>query len=173
MQCIDKDLLLCTTSGANLLTPCGKKLHRTAFCPAPDPRRWCGISAPLQVLTPLRSAAMPRLLDRLEQMPDYSIFRGYIIVSFHMMFTRVSAPRKLSAFFAFRTSTEYQWSVWFLFQCVSQQYSLANEIEAANAYTVFAPSNNAIENYLKDKKSATLVCITHKACPNSSVFPLF
>ncbi|KAF4800298.1 stabilin 2 [Turdus rufiventris] len=68
-----------------------------------------------KVLTPLRSAAMPRLLDRLEQMPDYSIFRGYII-----------------------------------------QYSLANEIEAANAYTVFAPSNNAIENYLKDKKTATL-----------------
>uniref|UniRef100_A0A803VDB2 Stabilin 2 n=1 Tax=Ficedula albicollis TaxID=59894 RepID=A0A803VDB2_FICAL len=68
-----------------------------------------------KVLTPLRSAAMPRLLDRLEQMPDYSIFRGYII-----------------------------------------QYSLANEIEAANTYTVFAPSNDAIENYLKDKKSATL-----------------
>ncbi|RMC03028.1 hypothetical protein DUI87_20221 [Hirundo rustica rustica] len=67
------------------------------------------------VLTPLRSAVMPRLLARLEQMPDYSIFRGYII-----------------------------------------QYSLANEIEAANAYTVFAPSNDAIENYLKDKKSATL-----------------
>uniref|UniRef100_A0A8C3TSH7 Stabilin 2 n=1 Tax=Catharus ustulatus TaxID=91951 RepID=A0A8C3TSH7_CATUS len=67
------------------------------------------------VLTPLRSAAMPRLLDRLEQMPDYSIFRGYII-----------------------------------------QYRLANEIEAANTYTVFAPSNDAIENYLKDKKSATL-----------------
>ncbi|OWK58296.1 Stabilin-2 [Lonchura striata] len=36
------------------------------------------------------------------------------------------------------------------------QYSLANEIEAANTYTVFAPSNDAIENYLKDKKSATL-----------------
>uniref|UniRef100_H0ZLX1 Stabilin 2 n=1 Tax=Taeniopygia guttata TaxID=59729 RepID=H0ZLX1_TAEGU len=68
-----------------------------------------------KVLTPLRSAVMPRLLARLEQMPDYSIFRGYII-----------------------------------------QYSLANEIEAANTYTVFAPSNDAIENYLKDKKSATL-----------------
>ncbi|XP_062347248.1 stabilin-2 isoform X1 [Cinclus cinclus] len=68
-----------------------------------------------KVLTPLRSAAMPRLLDRLEQMPDYSIFRGYII-----------------------------------------QYNLANEIEAANTYTVFAPSNDAIENYLKDKQPATL-----------------
>ncbi|PKU27797.1 stabilihypothetical protein [Limosa lapponica baueri] len=58
---------------------------------------------------------MPRLLARLEQMPDYSIFRGYIT-----------------------------------------QYSLANEIEAANTYTVFAPNNDAIENYLRDKKSATL-----------------
>uniref|UniRef100_A0A8D0G0U6 Stabilin 2 n=1 Tax=Strix occidentalis caurina TaxID=311401 RepID=A0A8D0G0U6_STROC len=68
-----------------------------------------------KVLTPLRSTAMPRLLARLEQMPDYSIFRGYVI-----------------------------------------QYSLANEIEAANTYTVFAPNNDAIENYLRDKKSATL-----------------
>ncbi|NXQ70558.1 STAB2 protein, partial [Quiscalus mexicanus] len=68
-----------------------------------------------KVLTPLRSAGLPRLLARLEQMPDYSLFRGYII-----------------------------------------QYNLANEIEAANTYTVFAPSDDAIENYLKDKKSATL-----------------
>ncbi|KAF2979785.1 hypothetical protein EK904_012809 [Melospiza melodia maxima] len=68
-----------------------------------------------KVLTPLRSAVLPRLLARLEQMPDYSLFRGYII-----------------------------------------QYNLANEIEAANAYTIFAPSNDAIENYLKDKKSASL-----------------
>uniref|UniRef100_A0A8C0IEQ5 Stabilin 2 n=1 Tax=Bubo bubo TaxID=30461 RepID=A0A8C0IEQ5_BUBBB len=68
-----------------------------------------------KVLTPLRSTVMPRLLARLEQMPDYSIFRGYVI-----------------------------------------QYSLANEIEAANTYTVFAPNNDAIENYLRDKKSATL-----------------
>ncbi|GAB0176919.1 stabilin-2 [Grus japonensis] len=68
-----------------------------------------------KVLTPLRSTVMPRLLVRLEQMPDYSIFRGYII-----------------------------------------QYSLAKEIEAANTYTIFAPSNDAIENYLRDKKSATL-----------------
>uniref|UniRef100_A0A8U8BRH3 Uncharacterized protein n=1 Tax=Geospiza parvula TaxID=87175 RepID=A0A8U8BRH3_GEOPR len=68
-----------------------------------------------KVLTPLRSAVLPRLLARLEQMPDYSLFRGYII-----------------------------------------QYNLANEIEAANTYTIFAPSNDAIENYLKDKKSAAL-----------------
>uniref|UniRef100_A0A8C0BRM7 Stabilin 2 n=1 Tax=Buteo japonicus TaxID=224669 RepID=A0A8C0BRM7_9AVES len=68
-----------------------------------------------KVLTPLRSTVMPRLLARLEQMPDYSIFRGYII-----------------------------------------QYSLANEIEAANTYTVFAPNNDAIEDYLRDKKPATL-----------------
>uniref|UniRef100_A0A8C9EHP5 Stabilin 2 n=1 Tax=Pavo cristatus TaxID=9049 RepID=A0A8C9EHP5_PAVCR len=68
-----------------------------------------------KVLTPLRSTIMPRLLARLEQMPDYSIFRGYII-----------------------------------------QYGLANEIEAANTYTVFAPNNDAIENYLRDKKVATL-----------------
>uniref|UniRef100_A0A8B9D5B9 Stabilin 2 n=1 Tax=Anser cygnoides TaxID=8845 RepID=A0A8B9D5B9_ANSCY len=69
-----------------------------------------------KVLTPLRSTVMPRLLARLEQMPDYSIFRGYII-----------------------------------------QYGLANEIEAANTYTVFAPNNDAIENYLSKKNVSTLV----------------
>ncbi|OXB69320.1 hypothetical protein ASZ78_015720 [Callipepla squamata] len=68
-----------------------------------------------KVLTPLRSTIMPRLLARLEQMPDYSIFRGYII-----------------------------------------QYGLADEIEAANTYTVFAPNNDAVENYLRDKKVVTL-----------------
>uniref|UniRef100_A0A8C3XJ35 Stabilin 2 n=1 Tax=Chelydra serpentina TaxID=8475 RepID=A0A8C3XJ35_CHESE len=61
------------------------------------------------------SGTLPKLLARLEQMPDYSIFRGYVI-----------------------------------------QYSLANEIEAANTYTVFAPNNDAIESYLRNKKSATL-----------------
>lgn len=44
-----------------------------------------GYLLPFQVLTPLRSTVMPRLLARLEQMPDYSIFRGYIIVSFHIL----------------------------------------------------------------------------------------
>ncbi|XP_020660055.3 stabilin-2 [Pogona vitticeps] len=70
-----------------------------------------------KVLTPLRgvSGALPKLLPRLEQMPDYSIFRGYII-----------------------------------------QYNLENEIEAASTYTIFAPSNDAIENYLKNKGSASL-----------------
>ncbi|XP_073179767.1 stabilin-2 [Lepidochelys kempii] len=70
-----------------------------------------------KVLTPLRglSGALPKLLARLEQMPDYSIFRGYVI-----------------------------------------QYRLASEIEAANTYTVFAPNNDAIESYLRNKKSATL-----------------
>lgn len=47
---------------------------------------------------------MPRLLARLEQMPDYSIFRGYIIVSFRTVFTMFSEQRKLSALFAFRAS---------------------------------------------------------------------
>ncbi|KAJ7329072.1 hypothetical protein JRQ81_015246, partial [Phrynocephalus forsythii] len=70
-----------------------------------------------KVLTPLRgvSGALPKLLPRLEQMPDYSIFRGYII-----------------------------------------QYNLENEIEAASTYTIFAPSNDAIENYLKNKLSVSL-----------------
>lgn len=44
-----------------------------------------GYLLPFQVLTPLRSTVMPRLLARLEQMPDYSIFRGYIIVSFPIL----------------------------------------------------------------------------------------
>jgi len=50
---------------------------------------------------------------------------------------------------------------------LQQQYGLANEIEAANTYTVFAPNNDAIENYLRGKKVATLVCITHRICPNN------
>lgn len=70
-----------------------------------------------KVLTPLRgmSGTLPKLLVRLEQMPDYSIFRGYII-----------------------------------------QYNLANEIEAAKTYTIFAPNNEAIESYLKNKQATSL-----------------
>ncbi|XP_058045702.1 stabilin-2 [Ahaetulla prasina] len=70
-----------------------------------------------KVLAPLRglSGSLPKLLPRLEQMPDYSIFRNYII-----------------------------------------HYNLANVIEAARAYSVFAPSNKAIESYLKEKQSASL-----------------
>ncbi|XP_032155422.1 stabilin-2 [Sapajus apella] len=70
-----------------------------------------------KVLVPKRalSGSLPNLLTRLEQMPDYSIFRGYII-----------------------------------------HYNLTNAIEAANAYTVFAPNNNAIENYIREKKALSL-----------------
>uniref|UniRef100_A0A670IWM6 Stabilin 2 n=1 Tax=Podarcis muralis TaxID=64176 RepID=A0A670IWM6_PODMU len=70
-----------------------------------------------KVLTPLRgvSGTLPKLLARLEQMPDYSIFRGYVI-----------------------------------------QYNLASEIEAATTYTIFAPSNSAIETYLKNKQLSSL-----------------
>ncbi|POI35713.1 hypothetical protein CIB84_000535 [Bambusicola thoracicus] len=81
-----------------------------------------------KVLTPLRSTIMPRLLARLEQMPDYSIFRGYII-----------------------------------------QYGLANEIEAANTYTVFAPNNDAIENYLRGKKVATLLFVNDAPISDANV----
>uniref|UniRef100_A0A2K5ZG23 Stabilin-2 n=2 Tax=Mandrillus leucophaeus TaxID=9568 RepID=A0A2K5ZG23_MANLE len=70
-----------------------------------------------KVLVPQRrlTGSLPNLLMRLEQMPDYSIFRGYII-----------------------------------------QYNLANAIEAADAYTVFAPNNDAIENYIREKKVLSL-----------------
>ncbi|XP_006888640.1 PREDICTED: stabilin-2 [Elephantulus edwardii] len=70
-----------------------------------------------KVLVPQRSLtnSLPSLLTRLDQMPDYSIFRGYII-----------------------------------------HYKLASIIEAAGAYTVFAPSNDAIERYMKEKKTTTL-----------------
>ncbi|XP_048212984.1 stabilin-2 isoform X1 [Perognathus longimembris pacificus] len=61
------------------------------------------------------TGSLPNLLTRLDQMPDYSIFRGYVI-----------------------------------------QYNLASQIEAADAYTVFAPHNNAIESYVKEKKVTTL-----------------
>ncbi|XP_030070273.1 stabilin-2 [Microcaecilia unicolor] len=36
------------------------------------------------------------------------------------------------------------------------QYSLANTIEAAESYTVFAPSNEAIETYIRNTKSVSL-----------------
>ncbi|XP_005865310.1 PREDICTED: stabilin-2 [Myotis brandtii] len=70
-----------------------------------------------KVLVPQRglTGSLPNLLTRLDQMPDYSIFRGYLI-----------------------------------------QYNLVNAIEAADAYTVFAPNNNAIENYIRQKKVTTL-----------------
>ena len=41
-----------------------------------------------------------------------------------------------------------------------QQYSLASAIEAAEAYTVFAPNNEAIESYIREKKVTTLVRVT-------------
>lgn len=44
----------------------------------------------------------------------------------------------------------------------SQQYNLVNAIEAANAYTVFAPNNDAIENYIREKKVTTLVGIRNE-----------
>ncbi|XP_028633881.1 stabilin-2 [Grammomys surdaster] len=70
-----------------------------------------------KVLVPQRglTGSLPNLLTRLEQMPDYSIFRGYII-----------------------------------------QYNLASAIEAADAYTVFVPNNEAIENYIREKKATSL-----------------
>uniref|UniRef100_H3AR94 Stabilin 2 n=1 Tax=Latimeria chalumnae TaxID=7897 RepID=H3AR94_LATCH len=70
-----------------------------------------------KVLTPDRTmnTALPDLLTRLDQMPEYSIFRGYII-----------------------------------------QYDLAKEIEGADAYTIFPPSNDAILSFVKDKKAGTL-----------------
>ncbi|KAF4022591.1 hypothetical protein G4228_014958, partial [Cervus hanglu yarkandensis] len=66
-----------------------------------------------KVLVPQRglTGSLPNLLTRLDQMPDYSIFRGYII---------------------------------------------ATAIEAADAYTVFAPNNDAIESYIREKKVTTL-----------------
>ncbi|XP_051028895.1 stabilin-2 [Acomys russatus] len=70
-----------------------------------------------KVLVPKRglTGSLPNLLTRLDQMPDYSIFRGYII-----------------------------------------RYNLAHAIEAANAYTVFAPNNGAMENYTRQRKAAIL-----------------
>uniref|UniRef100_A0A8D0YID8 Stabilin-2 n=1 Tax=Sus scrofa TaxID=9823 RepID=A0A8D0YID8_PIG len=73
-----------------------------------------------KVLLPQRglTGSLPNLLTRLDQMPDYSIFRGYII-----------------------------------------QYNLASTIEAADAYTVFAPNNDAIESYIREKKITTLLYV--------------
>ncbi|KAF5926520.1 hypothetical protein HPG69_001148 [Diceros bicornis minor] len=39
---------------------------------------------------------------------------------------------------------------------INKQYNLASAIEAADAYTVFAPNNDAIENYVREKKVTTL-----------------
>ncbi|EGW09706.1 Stabilin-2 [Cricetulus griseus] len=39
---------------------------------------------------------------------------------------------------------------------INKQYNLANAIEAADTYTVFAPNNEAIENYIREKKVTTL-----------------
>ncbi|XP_063111536.1 stabilin-2 isoform X2 [Cavia porcellus] len=70
-----------------------------------------------KVLLPERSlsGSLPNLLTRLDQMPDYSAFRGYIL-----------------------------------------HYNLASVIEAADAYTVFAPNNDAIKSYIREKKVSSL-----------------
>ncbi|KAH0516419.1 Stabilin-2 [Microtus ochrogaster] len=39
---------------------------------------------------------------------------------------------------------------------INKQYNLASAIEAADAYTVFAPNNEAIESYIREKKATTL-----------------
>ncbi|MGH0148761.1 UNVERIFIED_CONTAM: hypothetical protein FKN15_040379 [Acipenser sinensis] len=41
-------------------------------------------------------------------------------------------------------------------QCDGNQYSLAKEIEGSSAFTVFVPSNNVIESFLKENGSTTL-----------------
>lgn len=53
--------------------------------------------------------------------------------------------------------------------CLSppQQHNLANAIEASDAYTVFAPNNEAIENYIREKKATTLVGIGNDTQGNS------
>lgn len=104
------------------------------------------------------SSTMPKLLARLEQMPDYSIFRGYVIASIHIIFRIKVVPQTTCFWSSHRTS----WQVVF---CIfsQQQYNLANDIEAANSYTIFAPNNDAIESYLWYKRTVTLVCIIHKA----------
>ncbi|KAM4748832.1 stabilin-2 [Rhinophrynus dorsalis] len=70
-----------------------------------------------KVLTPLpvMATSMPDLMARLDQMPDYSIFRGYVI-----------------------------------------EYQLAKQIEVADSYTIFAPHNDAINNYIRNKSPATV-----------------
>ncbi|EPY74062.1 hyaluronan receptor for endocytosis-like protein [Camelus ferus] len=99
-----------------------------------------------KVLVPQRglTGSLPNLLTRLDQMPDYSIFRGYIIASI---------------MFSAWPSAQVTWERESLTQsCLfpSQQYNLASVIEAADAYTVFAPNNDAIESYIQEKKVATL-----------------
>ncbi|XP_028673278.2 stabilin-2 [Erpetoichthys calabaricus] len=61
------------------------------------------------------SEALPDLLTKLGQMPECSIFRGYLI-----------------------------------------QYSLMKDIEGSDGYTLFVPSNSAIELYLKQKGTTSL-----------------
>ncbi|XP_069486024.1 stabilin-2 [Ambystoma mexicanum] len=68
-----------------------------------------------KVLTPIRGSPLPDLLTRLGQMPDYSIFRGYLI-----------------------------------------QYNLAKEIENSEAYTIFAPNNDALEKYSREKETPSI-----------------
>lgn len=80
-------------------------------------------------------------------MPDYSIFRGYIIAS-----TMFPACPPCSGFWE-------QKSLMYSYLFPSQQYNLVNRIEASDAYTVFAPNNDAIENYIRQKKVASLVRI--------------
>uniref|UniRef100_A0A8D2LAL5 Stabilin 2 n=1 Tax=Varanus komodoensis TaxID=61221 RepID=A0A8D2LAL5_VARKO len=117
IQSMDRDERAFWMSENNMLTltNCDQK---TAKIVAGDIAATNGIIHVInKVLTPLRgiSGTLPKLLPRLEQMPDYSIFRGYII-----------------------------------------HYKLAAEIEAASAYTIFAPNNDAIENFLKNKELTSM-----------------
>ncbi|KAG8439430.1 hypothetical protein GDO86_005587 [Hymenochirus boettgeri] len=70
-----------------------------------------------KVLTPypLMAGSEPDFMTRLGQMPDYSIFRSYLI-----------------------------------------EYQLAKEIEAVDTYTIFAPHNDAINTYIRNKSPITV-----------------
>nr|XP_056702547.1 stabilin-2 [Euleptes europaea] len=60
-------------------TPIDPRQTKSVHCPAESTE--CKYDSPGKVLTPHRGvrSTPPKLLVRLEQMPDYSIFRGYII----------------------------------------------------------------------------------------------
>ncbi|XP_066561323.1 stabilin-2 isoform X2 [Amia ocellicauda] len=75
-----------------------------------------------QVLIPDRklSEGLPEMLAKLSDMPEYSIFRGYLI-----------------------------------------QYNLTEQIEESDAYTLFAPNNIAITDYVKQKGSLDMDTILY------------
>lgn len=105
----------------------------------------------VQVLVPDRKLS-EGLLATLALRPEFSLFRSYLIVWTHQHAAwYILTLNWINIFFTLC-----------IFLCFVQDYNLTDEIEQADEFTVFAPTDAAINDYLKKMAATTLV--QEKSC---------